>query len=288
MITMTPFSSSFHHINLGCGDRIHADWINYDLHARVPGVVACDFLQGIPLPDESAQVVYSAAVLEHIRRCDVAKFFRECLRVLQPGGFIRIAVPDFEAQARLYLELVQKSASGDEVACDQLEWMVLEMIDQVGRDKKGGAMAEFLSQRGQKHRQFLLNRIGQEGGKLLDLLKDRRINAAIDTNSYRTWMVRGSFLGVWLLKFLIKSKDIRKDLAALEVGRFRLFQGEVHQWVYDRASLVRLLGASGFGDLRVMEHGESRIPEWKSYHLEVDENGQVEKPDLLIVEGVKI
>jgi predicted SAM-dependent methyltransferase len=275
-------------INLGCGDRIHSAWINYDLHARVPGVIECDFLSGIPLEDGSASVVYSAAVLEHVPRSAVPQFLEECRRILRPNGLLRFAVPDFERQARLYLDLVAKAAEGDPDAAECLEWMVLEMIDQVGRDKKGGAMAEFLAGRGQVHRQFLIDRIGKEGGHLLDKLKGRNIKAEIDFKSYRSWMVRGSFLGVWLLKFLLKSKDIRKDLAALEVGRFRLFQGEVHQWVYDRASLIRLMEAHGFGDLRIMAHGESRIPDWKSYQLEIDENGQVEKPDLLIVEGVKI
>lgn len=284
---MTKYNKGTY-INLGCGDRIHADWVNYDLHARVSGVEACDFLEGIPLKDGSASTVYSAAVLEHIRRSDVPRFFNECRRVLEPGGVIRIGVPDFEMQARLYLDLLEKASAGDQVASERLEWMTLEMIDQVGRDKSGGSMTRFLSQKGQLHRDFIINRIGKEGGALLDKLRNRKITEVINLKSYRTWMVRGSFFGVLLLKFLLKSKDIRKDLAALEVGRFRIFQGEVHQWVYDRASLTRLMAAHGFAELQVMDHGESRIPNWKSYHLEIDENGQVEKPDLLIVEGIKV
>lgn len=284
---MQKFKASYL-VNLGCGDRIHTAWTNYDLHARVPGVVECDFLNGIPLEAGTASVVYSAAVLEHVPRPAVTQFLGECRRILMPGGVIRFAVPDFERQARLYLDLVGRAAEGDADTAERLEWMVLEMIDQVGRDKKGGGMAEFLAGRGQAQRQFLIDRIGKEGGHLLDKLKGRNIKAEMDFKSYRTWMVRGSFLGVWLLKFLLKSKDIRKDLAALEVGRFRLFQGEIHQWAYDRASLICLMDAHGFGDLRVMAHGESRIPDWKSYNLEIDEHGQVEKPDLLIVEGGKI
>lgn len=276
------------YVNLGCGNRFHDDWRNYDLYSTASGVIECNFLNGIPLKSSSADVIYSAAVLEHIHRTNIPKYFEECRRVLKSGGVVRIGVPDFEKQARLYLNLIEQASAGDQVASERLEWMTLEMIDQVGRGKSGGSMTPFLSQKGQLHRDFIINRIGKEGGALLDKLRNRNITEDINLKSYRTWMVRGSFFGVLLLKFLLKSKDIRKDLAALEVGRFRLFQGEVHQWVYDRASLTRLMAAHGFAELQVMDHGESRIPNWKSYHLEIDENGQVEKPDLLIVEGIKV
>jgi len=36
-----------------------------------------------------------------------------------------------------------------------------------------------------------------------------------------------------------------------------------------------------------MRRGESRIAGWEEYHLEVDDQGQVEKPDLFIIEGRK-
>ncbi len=274
-------------VNLGCGERIHPAWSNYDLHSRQPGVVACDFLNGIPLKDGTASVVYCAAVLEHIRLSSVPAFLGECHRVLRPGGIIRLAVPDFEQQAKLYLELVSEAAAGVSQAADKLEWLILEMIDQVGRNGKGGAMAAYLARKGRMNEEFIVSRIGKEGRNLIEMLEGKRMQPADDFSSYRSWMVRGGLFGVLLLKFLLKSRNIRKDLAALQVGRFRLFQGEVHQWIYDRASLSRLLEESGFGDLKVMEHGESRIPHWKTYHLEVDENGIIEKPDLVIVEGVK-
>jgi hypothetical protein len=94
-------------------------------------------------------------------------------------------------------------------------------------------------------------------------------------------------LGVFLLKFLLRSRDIRKDLAAWEVGRFRLFSGETHQWAYDRVSLGNLFQQAGFSEIQVKAHGESRISNWRDYHLEVDENGFVEKPDLFVMEGIK-
>lgn len=274
-------------INLGCGCRLHPAWENYDLQSRRPGVIECDFLKGIPADDGTASAVYSSAVLEHIPRRDVPAFFNECFRVLKPGGFLRLSVPDFEAQARLYLDLVEMVGKGDAAAGEKLEWIILEMIDQAGRNMSGGGMAEFLARKGSALREFVVDRIGKEGSDLIDKLGKRGFSSAIDLGKSRHHLVRGGIIGAWLLKFLLRSPDVRKDLAALEVGRFRLFSGEVHEWSYDRASLATLFRNFGFGDIRVMRHGESGIPGWCGFHLEVDADGVVEKPDLFIVEGMK-
>jgi predicted SAM-dependent methyltransferase len=274
-------------INLGCGCRFHPDWLNLDLNARRPGVVECNFLEGIPLKDSSIQAVYSAAVLEHIPKRNALAFLQECSRVLMPGGILRISVPDFEAQARLYLNLLERAGKGELQAAEKLEWVVLEMIDQVGRNVSGGGMAEFLGDKAHSMRDFILERIGKEGSEIMHKLRERRFSSEIDFKSFRSKSVRGGVLGVLLLKFLLRSRDIKKDLAAWEVGRFRLFSGEVHQWAYDRVSLGVLFEQAGFRDIQVKPHGESLIERWRDYHLEVDEEGVVEKPDLFVMEGIK-
>ena len=90
-----------------------------------------------------------------------------------------------------------------------------------------------------------------------------------------------------LFRWLLGTENLERDLLALEIGRFRINSGEVHQWVYDSHSLKKTLSLAGFGDLHVMAHGFSEIPGWKDFHLEVDPDGNVEKPDLLVVEGRK-
>ena len=90
-----------------------------------------------------------------------------------------------------------------------------------------------------------------------------------------------------MLKWLLKSDNLDKDLQSIEIGRFRLLSGEVHQWAYDRYSLERVFETAGFSEIGKCDHGQSRIPEWESYHLEVSESGVIEKPDLLVMEAVK-
>lgn len=56
------------------------------------------------LDDNSCQLLYASHVLEHFGRFEYNSVLAEWYRVLEPGGILRLAVPDFEACARLYYE----------------------------------------------------------------------------------------------------------------------------------------------------------------------------------------
>jgi len=73
---------------------------------------------------------------------------------------------------------------------------------------------------------------------------------------------------------------------ALEIGRFRL-SGEVHQWMYDRYSLARLLKTLGFHEPQVKDANTSCIPNWASFHLDTLSDGQIIKPDSFFMEAIK-
>ena len=75
-------------------------------------------------------------------------------------------------------------------------------------------------------------------------------------------------------------------LHAMRIGKFRL-SGEVHQWMYDRLSLRRLLIQAGFSEPVVRAAGDSAIPGWSTYQLEVNTSGRVIKPDSIFVEACK-
>jgi hypothetical protein len=57
--------------------------------------------------------------------------------------------------------------------------------------------------------------------------------------------------------------------------------------MYDRFSLSRLLSSAGFVDAKVETAGESRIPNWQSFGLDINQDGKPIKPDLLFVEAIK-
>lgn len=72
---------------------------------------------------------------------------------------------------------------------------------------------------------------------------------------------------------------------ALREGSFRR-SGEIHQWMYDRFSLGRLLRDAGFEGARICRAGESDIPGFAEYRLEIS-GGRERKPDSLYIEARK-
>src|SRR3954466_5103292 len=100
------------YVNLGCGNRFHPAWTNIDMVSTGPGVIAHDLSRKLPLDDATCDLVYHSHVLEHIRRSQVPFFLQECRRILNPGGIIRVVVPDLEAICRLYLDSLEKALLG--------------------------------------------------------------------------------------------------------------------------------------------------------------------------------
>jgi len=62
-------------------------------------------------------------------------------------------------------------------------------------------------------------------------------------------------------------------------------RGETHQWMYDRCNLTHLLERTNFADVRICSFGDSAIPNWNEYGLEVDKLGHEYKPGTLYVEA---
>jgi len=51
-------------------------------------------LKSFPFPDGSVEAIYSSHMLEHLYFSDAQAVLRECHRVLQPGGVLRLALPN--------------------------------------------------------------------------------------------------------------------------------------------------------------------------------------------------
>ena len=117
-------------VNLGCGLHVAPDWINIDgsLNAWIaerPGwfhrlayrfsgarqfyseenycevlgnhkFVHHELAYGVPLPDRSADFVFSCHFLEHLDRDVAFRLLKDCGRVLKQTGVLRIVVPDLE------------------------------------------------------------------------------------------------------------------------------------------------------------------------------------------------
>jgi len=160
-------------VNLGCGSRYHPDWINIDIAPQCPEVIPYDISDGIPLPDNSCDVVYHSAVLEHLRRPDASVLLSECYRVLKFGGIVRIGVPDLEKICQIYLSRLENALKGDESAAHDYDWIMMELFDQSVREKSGGEMIAYLRENPLPNESFVFERIGAYGRHLFDELHRR-------------------------------------------------------------------------------------------------------------------
>lgn len=126
-------NSSVVRINVGCGQTPTPGWLNLDNSysvlvaqyralatilewlgfldeqqkafiriAREAGILHANALR-LPVPDNSADVVYASHLLEHLDRDEAQRFLSEAYRVLVPGGIVRLVVPDLEKLVEEYV-----------------------------------------------------------------------------------------------------------------------------------------------------------------------------------------
>jgi len=275
------------YLNLGCGSRYHADWINMDIAPSGSDVIQCDLSRSIPLPNASCAVVYHAAVLEHMRRVDAGMFLAECFRVVKPSGIIRVGVPDLEKTCQLYLSRLNEALGGNEDSAHDYDWIMLELYDQTVREKNGGEMVDYFRQDPLPHEAFVYERIGEEGRQLVKALHRRNRHNRRSLSASFSRIKRGlRALPDTVRRYITLCLLGASGRKALNIGLFRL-SGEVHQWGYDRYSLARILKQAGFKDPKLQDANTSQIPNWTSFHLDTLPDGQVIKPDLFFMEAIK-
>ncbi|MGQ0810074.1 MAG: class I SAM-dependent methyltransferase [Nitrospiraceae bacterium] len=273
-------------LNLGCGPRFHPAWTNIDTRSNSPHVLAHDCRDGIPFPEHSFDVVYHSHILEHFPKIEALRFLKECFRVARPGGIIRVAVPDLEGMARLYLCALDKAVSGDSQWQHNYDWLMLELYDQTVRDRSGGMVIEYLKQEPLPNEAFLFERSGGEMRRILEGMKTPSISQNHSLSLMQRLVRQLRMIPQKVRAHCLRTLLGYEGYVALEIGQFRL-GGEVHQWMYDRYSLGRLLAQAGFQSVRRCGPSESQIPDWSTYHLDTEPDGSTYKPDSLYMEAVK-
>jgi len=90
-------------LHIGCGYENPGDWFGLDF---LPGTahLRCDIRLGLPFSDASCRCIFSEHVFEHLDRDALRFVLKECYRVMERGGPIRLIVPNLAAYVRAYVE----------------------------------------------------------------------------------------------------------------------------------------------------------------------------------------
>ena len=72
-----------------------------------------DLRYGIPFADSTVPHIYSSHFFEHLYRKDAKKLLKECYRVLQAEGVVRICVPSLEGEVIKLREALEAYERGD-------------------------------------------------------------------------------------------------------------------------------------------------------------------------------
>ncbi|MDD1503983.1 methyltransferase domain-containing protein [Lysinibacillus sp. CNPSo 3705] len=183
-------------LNIGCGSTFHEDWVNVDIYSTSEHVIEMDIRKGIAFEDSSFDVVYSSHVLEHMSKNAAEELVKEMMRVLKPGGILRLVVPDLEAIITNYTKFKgQLENSQDSLTEANYDWTMIELYDQVLRTKPGGMMIPFLLNPELPNKDFIIQRFGWEAERILKPISDvlKQINNLKETKEDLLIFGAGSF-----------------------------------------------------------------------------------------------
>ena len=126
-------------LNLGSGDSPLPDtggWVNLDakfddsLFPLRMGNVKPDG----SVPDQSVETVRASHCLEHFKLADIPAVLAEWVRVLKPGGWLKVAVPDFSFIAKTYLGQIECQTS-DGSPVPLASWVLGDQADEYAYHK---------------------------------------------------------------------------------------------------------------------------------------------------------
>ncbi len=99
-------------LNLGCGLSYFPGWTNADFYhyplkfwkkqVRKTPDWMLDIRRPLRCSDEYWDGIFTEHTLEHITHAECFRLFKEFLRVLKPGGIVRIIVPDIKKAIEFY------------------------------------------------------------------------------------------------------------------------------------------------------------------------------------------
>lgn len=89
-------------LNLGCGPKAAAGWVNAD-REPLPGVdLVGDLRDGLPVDDATFDAIVAIHVLQDLAWTELPTALAEIRRLLRPGGVLRLGLPDLDRAIDAY------------------------------------------------------------------------------------------------------------------------------------------------------------------------------------------
>jgi predicted SAM-dependent methyltransferase len=95
-------------LNIGCGTDYKRGWINIDNNSddNINKLdINWDLRNPLPFSDNSVDFIFNEHFIEHLTVEDGQIAIRDLMRVLKPGGVMRIATPDLEVTVNKYMNI---------------------------------------------------------------------------------------------------------------------------------------------------------------------------------------
>lgn len=89
-------------LHIGCGANLLEGWLNTDFNDKEEEIAFLDAGEEFPLSTESFGYVFSEHLFEHLDVDQQINMLKESLRILEPDGIMRIAMPSLEFLFELY------------------------------------------------------------------------------------------------------------------------------------------------------------------------------------------
>ena len=99
-------------LNVGCGTDYKAGWVNIDNNSdnNIEKLdLNWDLRNPLPFPDNSVDYIFNEHFIEHLTVEEGKASVKDFMRVLKPGGVLRIATPDLSVSVDLYNDPKWKS-----------------------------------------------------------------------------------------------------------------------------------------------------------------------------------
>jgi len=97
-----PLAANRARLHLGCGAARLEGFVNVDIDPNSAADVIDDIRLLKRFPDGSAAEIYACHVLEHFGHAEIDGILKRWLEILEPGGVLRISVPDIDRIVSIY------------------------------------------------------------------------------------------------------------------------------------------------------------------------------------------